>query len=245
MSIAKYRLQVGALSNDGFIDELYDLRDAFTPKYFSSVELDTSLGTERHSLLLKANGDTVVGMGNDPNWNLVMCWVSLPSGETFTSQALNGGYDCNPTIYICSNAILIAIDHSQQTSPPSKGGWMIFTKNERNKTVLITSSNYLDGSQGNTPPFTSGVKCFGYDDDISVHGRTTVSFTQRVTNQLKLVPFTTCPPDGVTSYTPNVFYIADRNCVLADNGVDWYQCELGGYNYLTNGYWAIKDDALV
>lgn len=245
MSITKIRMQTGSLSVDDLVDSLYAMGEAFAPKYFSTVDIVSRTSGSRKALLLKANDETVVGIGSDPNWSPLFYWVSLPSGESVTGPGLNGTYDTNPTAYICSNAILIAIDHTPQTSPPSKGGWMIFTKNDRNKTVLITSDCSLGSGSGSGDPFCSGIKCFGYDDDISTGTRASISFTQRVSNQLKLVPFVSCPPVGITSYTPNVFYIADRNCVLASSAVDWYECSLGGYKYLTNGYWAIKDDAIV
>lgn len=215
---------------------------SFVSKYFDSVET-TGSGTSTR-VNFKINGNTALYMGEATGISTesgVKAWgISIPNGE-HTSEALGqiSTAMLNPTIYTCLNATVISARHNESSYGSSTySKVLIVTKNNRGITTMI--SKYGNSGQGGL--IYQGIKCYAMDDDVFSCPRSDISFAQIESNQCQLIPFTTSPGPGVLSYTPNVFYMTSRNGPVSDAGENWFEVTFEGYKYLTNGYFAIKDD---
>lgn len=106
---------------------------------------------------------------------------------------------------------------------------MIIAKTNNGKTAIITS----DESTANV--CRSNIKRVAWGDTIP---DTTHAFNVYTENQTQLVPFCTDAALGTASYTPDAFYMPV--CQNPSMGIG--KLTLDGTDYLTNGYWAIKDE---
>lgn len=105
---------------------------------------------------------------------------------------------------------------------------MIITKTNNGKTAFITSDEQA------TSVCRKNIKRVAWGDTTP---DTTHEFTAYTENQTQLVSFTTDAAFGDVSYTPNAFYIPIGQYYNLNGAV----LTIDGVNYLTNGYWAIKD----
>ena len=108
---------------------------------------------------------------------------------------------------------------------------LIITKDNNNKVVcvftLIFNGSTLE-SYSTTPTAT---RFDSPDASYITYAHTTMS-------QTLLVPFVVNVPIGATkSYTPNAYWIpASEN-----KNVGWCAIVIDGVQYMTNGFWALKD----
>lgn len=217
---------------------------SFVTKYFDSVETTGSGGTIRANFKIGSNVALYMGaadgIGSESG---IKAWGLVTSNGEYYSEAL-GTYDTalrNPTIYTGTNATVISARYSNASYPAATyARILIVTKNNRGVTTII--SKYGAPSDGSY--IYQNIKCYALDDSVSETPRSDLTFTQVQSNQAQLIPFTSCAGSGVLSYTPNVFYITARNAPVADTGEVWFEVKFNGYNYLTNGYFAIKDDPI-
>jgi hypothetical protein len=124
---------------------------------------------------------------------------------------------------MCANGALIRCGASSTQSD------FIITKTNNNKTAFV----YF---QGNVTQLTrNNFRVVAWGDTTP---DTTRSYTATEANQTQFVPFCTDAALGDVSYTPNAFYIPVGQHFNMGIG----KLTMDGVDYLTNGYWAIKDE---
>lgn len=151
------------------------------------------------------------------------------------------------TAYACANGIIIAM-HTTDTWTSGYTAYTLITKNNNDDIVFVSSFAPDNLSKTNR----QCVKKFfpvAWTDDGTIANPDTgvynaVSFAIESTdgywNQSALVPFPTYAKSGEISYTPNAgFFLVSPNYAIGEGAV-----QFNGYRYLTNGFWAIKDEAV-
>lgn len=124
----------------------------------------------------------------------------------------------------CANGALIV--WRQATSGNTMQQVLLITKTNNDKTALI-----LAGANS----YTANINCIAWGDAMPNNFR---AYTALTANQTQLVPFCTDAALGDVSYTPNAFYIPVGQHFNMGIG----KLTMDGVTYLTNGFWAIKDE---
>ena len=210
------------------IDRLKTFLGTLVPKYFASVEYtdDTNTGVTCKD----SDGNTIFTVEVDgSNW----IYTAYADSENHISKS--DGYIKPVYGYTCANGAMIVLATSNNIhSVTDMRGGVIISKTNNGKTgfVIGGGANYSNiystfntCSWGDAVPLISDVA--GY------------RFSEGVTNQTQtlMLPFITHCALGEKSYFPNAFFIpvAQTRTVLGELVTD-------GVKYLTNGYWAIKDE---
>lgn len=107
---------------------------------------------------------------------------------------------------------------------------ILAAKTNNNKTAVIISST--SGSGYENPSKTYYCVANGDDGPLA-----TDAFSPRSKNQTQIVTFTTNNAANTISYTPNAGYLSVAQYYSMGLGT----LTINGDNYLTNGYWVIKD----
>lgn len=95
------------------------------------------------------------------------------------------------------------------------------------------------GSATDNQVFYNGVKHVAFGDSPTMS--TTTTFTPEVGQQTSLVPFSTNADIEEVSYTPDAYWIA----MSANYSMGIGKFRMGGDTFISNGYWAIKDNQSV
>lgn len=120
--------------------------------------------------------------------------------------------------YTCENGAMIHV---------SSNIWILITKTNNGRTAII----------GTTGGNSQGIPCVAWGDAAPY---STLTYTPRSGEQTQLVPFCTDAPYQTTSFTPNAYYMPVGQYYTLGAG----RLIIGNTAYLTNGYWAIKDEAV-
>ena len=201
------------------------LRTLLVPTYFASYTTDSSLDHYKDS-----------------------------DGHTLFSVDVNTGGTTKPTVFRAwkSSSVYYATDYtantSGQTSSVSKviscdggvlivgdGIGVIITRTNNNGICIILRDNYNNSTTGQQYKY-QGVRCYSWGDITSTDKPLT--FTAQSFSQTQLIPFCTYCQYGTTNYTPDAFWMIFG---------EFYSVTAGkfvgpdGYDYITNGYWAVRD----
>lgn len=151
--------------------------------------------------------------------------------------------------FSCSNGVMLTF-HTSDTWTTGYTTYMFITKNNHDDITFVCTpipanltpvqgrgcvTSFIplawtdDGTICN--PTSSKWNFMGFQINENVPG---------LHNQSALVPFPTYAKPGVISYTPNAGFFLISPSYTVGEGVIQYD----GHNYLTNGYWAIKDEAV-
>lgn len=128
--------------------------------------------------------------------------------------------------YSCTNGLII----SMQTSN-SYRQYIAVARTNLDKLALVMSSS---GSALSIENAAKSFYCVSFGD---VAPLSTNTFTPLSKNQTQIVSFTTDSASGVVSYTPNAGYLSNAQYYNMGFGT----LTINGDDYLTNGYWVIKD----
>lgn len=160
-----------------------------------------------------ADGNTLLTKGS----NSLTAYKSASASAGISPHA---GMQTVTEAYNCANGALLVFSNGTYTAH------VLITKTNNGATAIVFS-------QPTIPGFTNGISSVAWGDILPNNA---YAFTALTANQTQLVPFCTDAALGTVSYTPNAFYIP----------VGQYRAfgvmTLDGVNYLTNGYWAIKDE---
>lgn len=151
---------------------------------------------------------------------------------TLATGASNGGVTY---AYSCPNGIMLACHQNQNYN-----SYVMVTKTNNDKLAFIVS---FTGSSESTGAHVKNFFPIAWGDDGtlahpsgSVYNQFTI--TPNVRTQTQITPFVTYAEEGTLSYTPNAgWFSASQNYgsgdgkITTDDGV-----------YISNGYWAIKDE---
>ena len=141
--------------------------------------------------------------------------------EKSCNLSTDGVFDCIK----CSGGIMIIFGSGNTNS-----GGIIITKNNNGKTAIV-----IGASSSVSAACTTGVNSAAWGD--ATDATKTISFSSASQNQTQFVPFTTYAVADATSYTPKAYYLPTTQYASIGYG----KISDGVNNYITNGYWAIKD----
>lgn len=151
---------------------------------------------------------------------------------TLANSSGNGGVTY---AYYCPNGIMLACHQNQNYN-----SYIMITRTNNDKLAFIVSYTGSNQSSGdhvkNFFPIAWG------DDGTLAHPSTSVynqySIIPNQRNQTQITPFVTYSEEGTLSYTPNAgWFSASQNYNTGDGKIT-----LDDGEYISNGYWAIKDE---
>ena len=109
----------------------------------------------------------------------------------------------------------------------------LFAKTSKDKPAIIFPSSPNDFSP---QQYTTALNHVAFGDSATI--ATTTTFTPESAQQTVLTPFATNAEVGDVSYAPNAYYMPMHSNYASGFGKFY----LGMDHYITNGYWAIKDN---
>ena len=208
------------------IAELKTFLETLVPNYFASVEYTDNNNT---GITCKdSNGNTIFTVAVD---NGSWTYTAYADSENCVSKTSN--YAKPIYGYVCNNGAMILGAGNAISDATGIRGSVVISKTNNNKTGFIISgassastidlySNFVTGAWGDVTPLTSN---YSYSSGVTNH------------TQTQMFPFVTHCALGEKSYFPNAFFIpvAQTRTVFGELVAD-------GISYVTNGYWAIKDE---
>lgn len=208
------------------IAELKLFLGTLVPKYFASVEYTDNNNT---GITCKdSDGNTIFTVAVD---NGSWTYTAYADSQNFVSKT--SSYAKPVYGYVCNNGAMIVCANNAISDATGIRGSVVVSKTNNNKTGFIISgamsasasdlyNNVVTGVWGDVIPLTSN---YSYSSGVTNH------------TQTQMFPFVTHCALGEKSYFPNAFFIpvAQTRTVFGELVAD-------GVSYVTNGYWAIKDE---
>ena len=182
--------------------------------------------------------------------------ISMPAVKLYWQDCVsplsitwsNMGATAIKMAFSCSNGVMLTC-HSSDTWTTGYTAYMLITKNNHDDITFVCTpipDNLATTGRGCVTSFIP----LAWTDDGTICSPALnkwnfMSFQIKedvpgLHNQSALVPFPTYAKPGVISYTPNAGFFLISPSYTVGEGVIQYD----GHNYLTNGYWAIKDEAV-
>ena len=208
------------------ISELKTFLGTLVPKYFASV-----VYTDNTSVTCKdSDRNTIFTVAVD---NGSWTYTAYADSENFVSKT--SSYAKPVYGYVCNNgAMILGAGNASAISDATNLCFsVVISKTNNNKTGFVIAasssasvsdlySNFVTGVWGDVIPLTSR---YTYSSGVTNH------------TQTQMFPFVTHCALGEKSYFPNAFFIpvAQTRAVFGELVAD-------GVSYVTNGYWAIKDE---
>lgn len=178
---------------------------------FGSVELGTDAVTMKD-----ADGNTIatieIGL-------TIRAYINASTSASVSY--FNNGYVLYG--YKCTNGVLLFV-----TGTSGYKAHILISKTNNDKVAFIFSS-----AHSNTEVSYTTYYCVVWGDTET----STFSFTKKSVEQTLMCAFATNAAFGTVSYTPNAFWLPFGQYYNSEYGI----ITIGGVNYLTNGYWCIKD----
>ena len=112
---------------------------------------------------------------------------------------------------------------------------VIITRTNNNGICIILRDNYKNNTTGNEYKY-QGVRCFSWGD-ITAEEKS-LTFSPTIFSQTQLIPFCTYCQYDTNNYTPDAFWIPFGEFYSVTSGKFTGP---NGVEYVTNGYWAIRD----
>ena len=208
------------------IAELKTFLGALVPDYFASVEYTDNNNTGITCKDSDSNTIFTVAVDNG-SWT----YTAYADSQNFVSKT--SSYAKPVYGYVCNNGAMIVCAVNAISDATGIRNSVVISKTNNDKTGFIISgalsssasdlyNNFVTGVWGDVIPLTSNY-----------------SYGSGVTNQTQtqMFPFVTHCALGEKSYFPNAFFIpvAQTRTVFGELVAD-------GVSYVTNGYWAIKDE---
>lgn len=134
----------------------------------------------------------------------------------------------------CDNGFMLS-GVVEDSSYNHKNFAFLCAKTNNGKPAIIFQS---DLSRTGANIYTQTLHHIAFGDTTSTTLFTTTTFTPEAGQQTVLTPFATNADVGDVSYTPNAYYMPMHSNYASGVGKFY----LGMDHYITNGYWAIKDN---
>lgn len=213
------------------------MQENLVPNFFQSVEVDSEnnllivcTGVGGQKLLgIKIRSESSFYPENFILYKSDGTEVTLsPSSTSYTPQFRYAA--------ICKNGAIIAFSrYNDNNSTANSSAHLLITKNNLDKTAVIATGTGYSSNVTGADYKARNLYTIAEDDN---HVLTTLSFTLRQMQQAQFVQFETCPESGVISFTPNAYYM--QSCDFY--ATTFTTVTVDGVDYMTNGYWAIKDE---
>lgn len=146
--------------------------------------------------------------------------VKIANGNFYDFSDITG-VECDYA-YTCANGIMLNLQGSNNYVP------VIITKTNNNKYAIITNNH--NGYAKN-----EGIAAVSCSDAEPINDFSYYRFSRSFTT---MIPFNTETGTEVMSYTPYAYYIPFQGL----NTVGYAKIIMNGCYYITDGYWAIKDE---
>lgn len=207
------------------IAELKLFLGTLVPKYFASV---VYTGNNNTGITCKdSDGNTIFTVAVDNgNWT----YTAYADSQNFVSKTSGSAKPIYG--YVCNNGAMILGSNSAISDAAGIRGSVVVSKTNNNKTGFVIAagssstsdlySNVVTGVWGDVTPLTSS---YNYGLGVTNH------------TQTQMFPFVTHCALGEKSYFPNAFFIP-----VAQTRAAFGELVADGVSYVTNGYWAIKDE---
>lgn len=208
------------------ISELKTFLGALVPDYFASVVYTDDTNTSVTCKDSDSNTIFTVAVDNG-SWT----YTAYADSENYVSKT--SSYAKPVYGYTCANGAMILGANNAISDATGIRGSVVISKTNNDKTGFIISgalsssasdlyNNVVTGVWGDVTPLTSN---YSYSSGVTNH------------TQTQMFPFVTHCALGEKSYFPNAFFIpvAQTRTVFGELVAD-------GVSYVTNGYWAIKDE---
>lgn len=187
--------------------------------------------TSNNVIATDKDGNTAFALMYNDNYPLIRAYRSASS--YIDSEYIVGAFNATFNLIMCDNGIII--DFSYYFNGNCKGAILI-AKTNNDKLAIIFSR----GGSGVTTDYAyKQLKHVALGDSTTMS--TTTTFTPESGYQTSLVPFSTNADVGEVSYTPNAYWIA----MSANYSMGIGKFRMGGDTFISNGYWAIKDNESV
>lgn len=138
-------------------------------------------------------------------------------------------------VIACDNGVILDGEISDG-SGYSRSFAMLFAKTNNDKIAIVFPSA-LSATAGQQ--YKNALNHVALGDSTTMS--TTTTFTPEAGQQTSLVPFSTNADVEDVSYTPNAYWIA----MSANYSMGMGKFRMGGDTFISNGYWAIKDNQSV
>ena len=208
------------------IAELKLFLGTLVPKYFASVEYTDNNNTGITCKDSDSNTIFTVAVDNGS-------WTYTAYADSENCVSKTSSYAKPVYGYVCNNGAMIVCAVNAISDATGIRGSVVISKTNNNKTGFVIAAgssgstidlynNFVTGVWGDVTPLTSS---YSYGSGVTNH------------TQTQMFPFVTHCALGEKSYFPNAFFIpvAQTRTVFGELVAD-------GVSYVTNGYWAIKDE---
>ena len=199
------------------------IRSNYVPSIFSSVEFDS---TNNVLSAFDADGYKVMEIKS------TYLRVYRNTGGTSYIGATTSGFNASGNVIGCDNGFIAELSCVNSSTGDVATMPIAISKTNNDKVAVMFSSSPTTNRANNCKTFVHGA----IGDSTTV--ATSTSFTPESSQQTVLTPFATNAKQGDVSYTPNAFYIPV--CQSRAMGIGKFY--LGYDTYVSNGYWAIKDN---
>ena len=184
--------------------------------FFGSVTHSESVITCKDS-----DNNTVLTIDHSASSTVMTVYASNLVSQSISANGAKPKYG-----YSCTNGLII---HMQSSNNYRQ--FIAVAKTNLDKLAVVMSST---GTASSIENASKSFYCVSFGD---VAPLATDTFTPREKNQTQIVPFTTNNAANTVSYTPNAGYLAVAQYYNMGLGT----LTINGDDYLTNGYWVIKD----
>ena len=228
---------------------LYSYEDLITwananlvPTYFSEVSLDLTDNSVIN--FITSDGYKLLSIrktGSNAKYNDFIIYNDNGESVTAFTNSTTANQPYGQYCSICNNGVIMRFSNITQGNDSNNtstgyGVSILITKNNHNKIMIICGTGGgSSATLGNS--LRADVHCISEDDSLSIESKLTFTPRQEM-QQMQLVPFVSSRLSNDVVYTQNAFYIATGN-MYASN---YFAFELNGVKYMSNGYWAVKDE---
>lgn len=167
------------------------------------------------------NSNTVLTIDHSASSVVMTAYASTLVSQSISVSSTKPKYG-----YTCTNGLMFHM----QTSNNYRQHFAITKTNLDKLAVVMTKTSTANSTEQACRSFY----CIANGDVAPISSN---EFTPTAKNQTQLVPFTTDSASGVISYTPNAAYLS----VAQNYSMGFGTLTINGDEYLTNGYWVIKD----
>lgn len=196
------------------------------PEYFASVTYDS----ENKVITVKDADDNVL-LKLDFNSNGSSFGVYAYVDETnYIKNTVYSSFMCEYG-YITKKGAMIDLKAS---STSFIKGILLITKTNNGKTAFVFNTNMTNSS---TETNMRSVYSVTWGDALPVN---VISITYNTFSQIVITSFPTNNAYGTTSYTPDAGFMTFSQSFIAKGS--YGSIIIDGVTYLTNGYWALKDE---
>jgi hypothetical protein len=213
------------------------MQDNLVPKFFQSVEEDSQDNTI--VVCTGVGGQKLFGLKKGADFYPSSCIYYKSDG---TSEEIDypGGTGTQATIFrwaaVCKNGALIKWAKAESNTSSSNSTIMILvTKNNNGKTAIVTTHSIQSSGTNAGAYMTTSVYALAEGDNPNL---VPLTFTGRVMEQTQKVQFATNAASNEISYTPDAYYLQCGNIY----DIPYNRFTDDGVTYLTNGYWAVRDE---